>query len=206
MLNKLKFFWQQSWLVIVGALTFGVLLAVTNAALEPRIEQNRIEKINRLMSGLVPEAVDFELVTEIKLKEPGRGQYSSTLYRAFGEQDDTLGWLFNAQGAGFADIISIIVGVGPDFQELIGFSVLSSNETPGFGDQIYDDYFQDQFEDAPAEELELVRSGDPQVRDREIVTITGATISSQAVVDIINAAMEQVRVKFDSGEFIGNGG
>ena len=58
-MGKIRYFVEQSWLLIVSAFAFGLLLAATNYALEPRILQNRIDKLNRLAKGLLPDAVHF---------------------------------------------------------------------------------------------------------------------------------------------------
>ncbi len=72
--------------------------------------------------------------------------------------------------------------------------MLASNETPGFGNQIKFDYFRDQFKGAPTEGLRLEASGDnTKTDDAEIIAISGATISSEAVVDIISNAITQIK-------------
>ena len=58
-MHKLKHFIEQSWLLIAASFFFGLLIAVTSAALSPRIEQNKINKRNRLVGALLPEAKDF---------------------------------------------------------------------------------------------------------------------------------------------------
>ncbi|MGB8226986.1 MAG: FMN-binding protein, partial [Sedimentisphaerales bacterium] len=73
------------------------------------------------------------------------------------------------------------------------YSVLASSETPGFGDQINGDYFRKQFAGAPAAKLDLLKSGNAGKIDNEIVAISGATVSSTAVVNIFNNYIEQVK-------------
>ena len=48
----IKNFIEKSWLLIVASLFFGVLLAGTNAWLDPRIKQNEIDKFNSLAGGM----------------------------------------------------------------------------------------------------------------------------------------------------------
>ncbi len=184
---------------------FGLLIAVTGAALSPRIEQNKINKRNRLVGALLPEAKDFVLDTEIEI-ESFRGKKGKIeVFRAMSESGECVGWSFNAAGSGFADKIELVVAVDKDFEKLAGFDVLSSNETPGFGDQIKYDYYREQFAGAPAEELKLVTSGDPKKIDAEIVAISGATVSSEAVVEIINNFLAQIKEQMQQKGLIGNG-
>ncbi|HOK95955.1 MAG TPA: FMN-binding protein, partial [Anaerohalosphaeraceae bacterium] len=76
--------------------------------------------------------------------------------------------------------------------------VLRSNETPGFGDKITikpedGGFYQPQFIGAPVETLTLTKTGDASKIDSEIVAISGATISSEAVVSILNASLLPVK-------------
>ena len=203
---KIKHFIQQSWLLIVASFFFGLLIAVTNAALSPRIEQNKINKRNRLVGVLLPEAKDFILLDkEIEIESLRGKKEKIEVFRAMSEEGECVGWSFNAAGSGFADKIELVVAVDKDFEKLAGFNVLSSNETPGFGDQIKYDYYRDQFAGAPAEELKLVTSGDPKKIDAEIVAISGATVSSEAVVEIINNFLTQIKEQMQKKGLIGNG-
>jgi len=190
---KIKYFIQQSWLLIVASFFFGLLIAVTNAALSPRIVQNKINKRNRLVGALLPEAKNFVLETEIEIDSIQGKKEKIEVYRAMSEADECVGWSFNATGSGFADKIELVVAVDKDFEKLAGFDVLASNETPQFGDQIKYDYYRDQFKGAPAEELKLISSGDPKKIDAEIVAISGATVSSESVVEIINNFLIQIK-------------
>ena len=190
---KIKCFIQQSWLLIVASFFFGLLIAVTNAALSPRIEQNKINKRNRLVGDLLPEAKNFVLETEIEIDSIQGKKEKVEVFRAMSEAGECVGWSFNAAGSGFMDKIELVVAVDKDFEKLAGFDVLASNETPYIGDLIKNDYYRDQFKGAPAEELKLISSGDPKKIDAEIVAISGATVSSEAVVEIINNFLTQIK-------------
>jgi electron transport complex protein RnfG len=186
------FFIRQSWLLIAGSFCFGLLIALAGAAWSPRIEQNRIDKLNRLMGGLLPSAQSFEPAGEVEVKSPRGKILGSAVYRAAGGDGVTVGWAFIAVGSGFADKIELVVAVDAAVGTIMGFDCLASNETPGFGDRIKHSFFRDQFEGAPAKSLSLVKAGDAATIDAEIVAITGATVSSEAVVGIINNYIGQV--------------
>jgi len=206
MFLKIKYFFQQSWLLIVASFCFGLLIAVTNAAWSPRIEQNKTLKINNLMTRLLlPKAASFTLTAELEV-ELAKGKYVKTnIYKAMSD-GKCAGWAFNAEGAGFADKIELVVAVDKDFQKITGFDCLASNETPGFGDRIKLPPYRDQFAGAPAGKLKLVKVGNPQDIDSEIVAISGATVSSQAVVNIINNSLIQIKKYMQEKGLIGNGG
>lgn len=195
---------EQSWLLIVASFCFGLLIAVTNAALSPRIRQNEINKRNRLVSALLPDAKDFVLLDEQIEIQSFQGKKNIEIYRAVSEADECVGWSFEAAGSGFADKIRLVVALDKNFEKIAGFDVLSSNETPGFGDQIKYDYYRDQFKGAPAGELKLVTIGERDKIDSEIVVISGATISSEAVVEILNNSITQVKEQMRKKGIIGN--
>jgi electron transport complex protein RnfG len=118
--------------------------------------------------------------------------------RGLNAAGQTVGWAFVCTGSGFADKIQLVAAVDAAFETLAGFRVLSSNETPGFGDKINitpdeGGFFQPQFVGAPVGSLTLVKTGDPQEINDQIVAISGATVSSQAVVDTFNAYLVPLR-------------
>lgn len=189
MRRKVKLFVEESWLLILAAIMFGGLLAFTNAAWAPRIAANEIAKFNALAGSLLEGAADFEPLGEpVVITAPGGKTIPVPVNRALNDSGQTVGWAFVVVGSGFADKIRLVVGVDDRFETLAGFGVLSSNETPGFGDKITipGGFFQSQFPGAPADALELVKIGSPDEIDSQIVAISGATVTSQAVVDALN--------------------
>ena len=204
-MSKTKHFIEQSWLLIVASFAFGLLIATTDAVLSPRIEQNKIDKINRLMSSLLPEAKKFKLTAEFEIESAKGGKVlKSNIYKAMSEGDECVGWAFNTSGPGFADKIELIIAVDKDFQKIAGLDCLATNETPGFGDQIKLLNWRSQFAGAPVEELELVKIGDAEEIDSEIVAISGATVSSEAVVKIINNSLIQIKNQMQKEGLISN--
>jgi electron transport complex protein RnfG len=196
---------QESWLLIVAAFFFGLLIAVTSAGLSPRIRQNEINKRNRLVSLLLPEAKNFIPLDEQIEIQSRRGKTENIeIYRAVSEANECIGWSFEAVGSGFADKIKLVVALDENLEKMAGYDVLSSSETPGFGDQIKYDYYKNQFKGAPAGELKLVTVGEPGEIDSEIVAISGATISSEAVVEIVSYYVTQVKEQMLKKGIIGN--
>jgi RnfABCDGE-type electron transport complex G subunit len=101
---------------------------------------------------------------------------------------------------GFQDIVQLIFGYDPATGRLSGMKVLDSKETPGLGDKIFKDQsFVEQFFSGPETPLVAVKSGAGKGLPGEIDTITGATISSKVVIDIINHALEEWVPVLDKG-------
>lgn len=112
-------------------------------------------------------------------------------YRGFDGQNLPVGVAVEASSPGFADDVKLMVGFDPKTGVLTGFSVLGQKETPGLGDKIEKDRaFAERFrgKTAPIRGVKGV-TADPGT----VQTITGATISSRTVIQIINAAVERWR-------------
>ena len=205
-MDKVKYFFQQSWLLIVASFFFGLLIAVANAGWQGRILQNEEDKFNNLVVEMLPEAATSEIALENVEVESGKGKRKATSVRKALSADGTcVGWAFTCEGSGFADKIKVVLTVDAGFEKLKGYGVLSSNETPGFGDKIKEPFYRSQFVDAPTTELVLMKLGDPGVKDPKIVAISGATVSSEAVIVIVNTFLGQIKNQMQKEELIGNG-
>jgi len=204
--DKVKYFFQQSWLLIVASFCFGLLIAVANAGWQGRILQNEEDKFNNLVVEMIPDANTSEVALENVEVESGKGKTRATSIRkALSADGQCVGWAFTCEGSGFADKIKLVLTVDAGFEKLKGYGVLSSNETPGFGDKIKDQFYRNQFVDAPTTELVLMKLGAPDVKDAEIVAISGATVSSEAVVTIVNTFLGQIKSHMQEKGQIGNG-
>jgi len=204
-MRSIKHFIEQSWLLVVAAFFFGLLIAMTNAALQERIQWNQNAKFNRLAKGLLPEADAFTAIEqEIPIEAIDGKTQNLAVYKAMAG-DETVGWAFNAKGSGFSGYVEIVVAVDTRFEKIAGFDVLASSETPGIGDAIEDpNGYRSQFEGAPATELTLVSTGDTSAIDAQIVTVSGATYSSTAVVTGINHYLPQVKTQLQERGLIAN--
>jgi electron transport complex protein RnfG len=210
-MDKLKHFIKQSWLLIVASFAFGLLLAATNYALEPTIIQNKLDKLNRKAGALLSAAKHFVPLEldegdAIRIKSARGKVVEIPAYKGISADDDGVGWAFSVSGSGFQDRIELVVVVDFAFEKMLGYGVLFSNETPGFGDKIKDpELFLNQFKDVPVGPFKLVTRGDRAKKDSEIVAISGATISSESVVAILNDSLEQIKEQMKKKGLIGDG-
>ena len=114
---------------------------------------------------------------------------------AFTTNSHAVGWVIKGAGQGFADKIEVLIGLGEDSDtgelKLKGLFVLDQKETPGLGDNIRSGDFRRRFVGKTAAgSLEVVKAGKGgQATDNEVEGWSGATISSRAVGDIVNAAV-----------------
>lgn len=192
MANPIKHYIEQSWLLLVAALVFGLTLAGFQAAWSEDIAKNQEAKFLSRARILLPDAANFELIDTLAVMT-SKGVVSTEIKRATDEGGNQVGWAFICQGPGFADKIKIVVAVDQMFESVAGFGVLQSNETPGFGTKITEDFYQNQYKGIPVGPVTLAKTGDAKKIDSEIVAITGATISSNAVVQIFNNFLPEIK-------------
>jgi electron transport complex protein RnfG len=114
------------------------------------------------------------------------------VFLGYDESGEPIGFALQAEGFGFQDLITLIFGYDPTGREVLGMKVLKHLETPGLGDKIVkDSVFVLGFEgaEAPIQGVKPDRNtGDPH----QVDMITGATISSTAVIRIINDRLAQM--------------
>ena len=182
-------FVKDSWLVLMAALVFGLGVSGIYGQLKPRIEQNAQLKIDRELKELFGE----DAMIDPKI-DPDDPEGKRVIYYQANRNGQTLGYALEAVGGGYAGDIGLLIAIDAELQILKGYTVLKSSESPGIGDKIMYAEFKDQFSDCPVgQKLIVTMSGDRAVADDKIVSITGATISSQAVVDIVNGGVEHLR-------------
>lgn len=178
----------QAWLVIILALLYGGALAGVQLGLGPKIVANQLAETQDQIPALVKGAVKGEPISIVVDEATDK---RVPVYKAVDADNQLKGWVLPASGQGFADRIIVLIGLDADLKTITGLFVLEQKETPGLGDFIREVDFCSRFvgksTDTP---LEVVTSGP---NDQQIQALTGATISSVAVADIVNNAVETLR-------------
>lgn len=167
-----------SALVIVGMISGYALVYVYKYA-TPKIKENAEKETKKAISNIFPGTITIE-----KEKD---------MFKAINDKGQTLGYAFLAEGNGYQGTIKLIAGMDQDMKKLEGFEVLESQETPGLGAEICGNNFTEQFKGLPLKKkIEYVKNKKPE-KDNQIEAITGATISSRAVVNILNKKIEEFK-------------
>jgi len=186
-------------------LVASILLVLTYTWTLPTIVANLEAYLEESIREVLPETTlrtDWRLTEEGIAVDDGTFTIEPRLFAGFREDGSLEGLAIEAQGQGYADIIRIIYGYSPDCACIIGMKVLESRETPGLGDKIAKDpTFLSNFDaldvrfsisDSTVEgPLELIKRG-TNLSAWQIDAISGATISSQAITDILNASNQVV--------------
>jgi electron transport complex protein RnfG len=113
----------------------------------------------------------------------------SPIYGGYDVEGKFIGYAIPGEGPGFQDTIKLLIGYIADTGKIVGMEILDSRETPGLGDKIFKDaHFVANFHDLTVKPTIVAVKKGQKVHPNEIDAITGATISSKAVVRIINGA------------------
>ncbi len=186
---------SQAWLVILLALLYGGALAGVQSTLGPLIEENKRQETYSKIPALVEIAEPDQKKVDIK-EQPVTGQRDKKEYRVYQAfvDGELRGWVLPASGMGFADRIEVLIGLDAELSTITGLWVLDQKETPGVGDNITSpELFLKQFAGKSAQEkLEVVKV-EPTAGSNEIRALTGATISSDSVAEIVNHAIQNLR-------------
>lgn len=97
-----------------------------------------------------------------------------------------VGYVFTVSNNGYGGVVETVIGVDND-GKIIGVEVSDvSGETPGLGQNATADSFKNQFVGKNSS-LTVVKSG---ANAQQINAVTGATITSKAVTENVNTALE----------------
>ncbi len=159
------------------------LLAGTNAITKDQIaaQAAETERVSRTM--VLPSAADFQENT--LSGEDGDIVY----YTGVDSSGNTAGYVFTTEAKGYGGTVQVMTGLDGE-GKVSGVVILSHDETPGLGANAEKEEFRSQYvgqsvSNAP---LSVVKSG--QAGEGQILAITGATITSTAVTDAVNQAVE----------------
>ena len=192
----------QAWLCISLALVFGVSLAAVQAALGPVISANKLnetkEKVPEILLGseaaakMAASSQAFKITPHsIEVEKNGIKKFYSVFEARF-DDGRLAGWVTKVAGQGYADRIELLLGLDPAIKTITGIFILDQKETPGLGNKIIEPKWRNQFaRKSTQRNLKVVKSGAAAVN--EIDAVTGATISSNSVVSIVNKTIADLR-------------
>jgi Na+-transporting NADH:ubiquinone oxidoreductase subunit C len=139
-----------------------------------------------------PAEIDriYDVRVEEVMDETGRVKYFAVRGP---ETSDVESYVIIKTGAGLWGDITATVGFDADLESFVGLEIIDQNETPGLGGRIGETWFKEQFR-GKRPPLATVPEGDP-ASDTQFQAITGATYSTAAIQDIMNASQEYARME-----------
>jgi electron transport complex protein RnfG len=180
----------------VAGLASGLLLVGVYELTQPIIEANNAAALERAVFQVLPGATAMEPVVlrdgQLAIGSGSKDEEElPTIYLGRDEGGAITGYAIPWQGAGFQDVIKLIYGYDPAREMVVGMEILESMETPGLGDKIFKDpAFVANFDALDVAPGIVPVANGAKTEAHQVDCITGATISSKAVVRIVNAGNE----------------
>ena len=187
-------------LTCVGLISGGFLAGV-GLWTKDKIALNIQQEIEEAIRTVVPGTLTSEKLYE---------EEEFTVYAGEAEDGSLMGYAVYASGTGFQDKITLMFGTDTELTRLTRMTIIKQTETPGLGANIEkEDLFLRFWEDRDiTRSLSLHKPavGSPdELSPTEINTITGATISSEAVLGIVNLSMDKLRQMKKEGQLESKG-
>ena len=178
--NTVQYILRLTVTLLAICAVVALALAGVNAITKDKIAAAKKEKTDNAIKMVLKEATD--------LKEVPFTDDSGLVTKVY--KDDKAGYAVEVAPNGFGGAITLMVGIGND-GKVLGISIISHAETPGLGAVAAANTdkgvsFREQFKGL----IGGITIGDG---DNQIAAISGATISSQAITDGVNAALECVK-------------
>jgi electron transport complex protein RnfG len=107
-------------------------------------------------------------------------------YRALDADNKLVGYSFFRDQSGSQSVITLAGGIDTEYR-VTGIKIMTHAETPGLGAKIIESAFTEQFKGVAESDLLLSKN------DGAIDAITGATVSSQAVIDGIQTKINEIK-------------
>jgi len=189
-----------STLTVAGALA-GMAIVMVFQWAKPRIDAYKAKVLAEAVTQVLGGATRYQtvyLVGDHFTTERVDTAGLDSVYVGYDANGQPRGVAMEAAEAGFQDVIDLLFGYDPSKDDVIGMTVLTSNETPGLGAKItYDSTFIGEF-DGVGTPLKGVKKDRAKGQHDEVVMITGATISSRAVIKIINDRLDAIKKPVDA--------
>lgn len=172
----MKYYVKTILPLVVLAVFFGTALGTTYFFLSPKILETQKKEEAAALTKSLKAGKSFEKITNA----------NRTLYKAYNEDKNLVGYVFKENKGGYGGPIVTLVGVSTN--GAVDSIVITSadQETPGLGYKCMERKWQDQFSGVTVDRLPKDKAG---FAATGIDVITGATITSMAVVKNINNAL-----------------
>jgi electron transport complex protein RnfG len=158
------------------------ILALVNGFTAPKIAQQELNEEQAALKEVMPGCASFT---------PHPQADHTVYYSAYDASGKLAGFVLKSEQKGYSSTIVSLAGVNPKL-EITAVKILSQNETPGLGNRICDPSFLAQFK------------GKSLGNYDEIKAITGASISSGAVIASVKSRLtelqEQLLQEIDHGK------
>jgi Na+-transporting NADH:ubiquinone oxidoreductase subunit C len=177
--------------VFVAPISFVYLLTKGQVALN---EEVFLKRAVLAAAGIPVPAANAEVVSlfSARAQEVKAGGAAPSSYRVTPEAGgEPAGYVFIRSGPGLWGEITATVGFDAGLASLTGVYFLKQSETPGLGARVSEKWFTEQFRGKKGP-FTTVGEGEP-ASENQFDAITGASITSNAVLAILNTTIAQAK-------------
>lgn len=170
--------------LFVICLCVTALLAVTNAVTKDAIAHQQELSAAESRQAVCPDAVDFE-----KVEYDVQGV---ECYKALDDSGNLIGYAVSSASRGYGGDVKVMTGINAEDGSVIAINVYdNSGETPGLGVNTSGEKFTSQFAGlSSGTGVTVDKDAGKNPDSVSVDSVTGATISSRAVVDAVNQAFD----------------
>lgn len=183
-------------ITLVSGLGLSYVYEITKAPIAVQAEQKTLEANRAVFAKAVSFEEDAELTalagnTDLTgINADYAGVTINSISRAYNSSNEVLGFNITVStSAGYKDGIKFVYGYSED-GKINGISFLAINETAGLGMKAQGPDFLDQFLNKQVKQFTVTKTG--AVSEEQVDSISGATITSRAVTNAINAGIQFV--------------
>ena len=174
---------KPALVLLVVAMVSGLCLSVVYAVTREPAAQRMAETVAIAITRVFPEGGD------IVASEGFEGDAEIFQLQYIQRDGTTVGYAIGSRFMGFGGVISLLVGINTD-GEITGMDVLQHSETPGFGGNLTQPWFTEQFIGKYGHLIYLPAGTEPEdTGSDEVVSLTSATSTTRAVLQAVNNAL-----------------
>ena len=190
-------FMKDAFILFAITLVSGICLGFVYEITKGPIEQATIAANNATYQAVLPAASQFDAVEGSEeqaavLNASGElSQYGNVGVQSVLEGTDAsgnpVGYVLNTySNDSYGGLVSLSVGVDME-GTIVGVGIRENSDPPGLGLKAQDAEYTDQFVGKNADALTVTKSG--SATETEINAISGATVTSEATTNAVNAAL-----------------
>ncbi len=187
---------KDTVIITVITLIAGLMLGVVYEVTKEPIAEQQVKKKNEACQEVFTDAVNFVSI-DVAAGEEGAEADVDAAYEAQAADGTVLGYVMEVTThTGYDGDIQFAMGVRMD-GTINGIALVSISETPGLGMQA-EDVIKPQFAGKKADQFEVTKVG--AVTENQIDAISGATITSNALVGGVNTGLTYFQNELGGGQ------
>lgn len=183
-------------ITLFAALCLGAVYEITKKPIEAASKKAE----NKALAAVIPGAHNFNVIPkEFSIVDP-EDVLRENNFEKIKIEDTKIAFDENENGIGYVMRINSSLGYSGDIVFLLGYrfdgtttaiEFLEVSESPGLGLNIKEDFFKNDFKNKKVESFKYIKNRDKNTpkNDSDVDALSGATISTHAVVEAVNAGI-----------------